>query len=83
MLTAKGAEGVGIGGDSTFCRRSRQPPRTWPYFVLVPLVVLLFAFNRWLRNKAAYHASASTAIAALRPLMAMTLPPGCVQAPHR
>ena len=27
--------------------------------------------------------SASTAMAALRPLMAMTLPPGCVQAPHR
>jgi hypothetical protein len=29
------------------------------------------------------RASSSTAIAALRPLRAITLPPGCVAAPHR
>ena len=56
-------------------------------------LALLFVFNRWLRRRREYlyprkrleagQESASTAIAAFRPLMAITLPPGCVQAPQR
>ena len=37
--------------------------------------------DAWRRDRV--HCSAKTSIAALRPLMAITLPPGCVQAPQR
>jgi hypothetical protein len=50
QVTAKGTDADASGDIEVL---PPQPPLTahWPYFILVPLIVILFALNQWLRSK--------------------------------
>ena len=46
-----GHETAGVSADLDVAPAAPPIRRYWPYFALVPLVILLFVFNRWLRRK--------------------------------
>ncbi len=46
-----GHETAGVSADLDVAPAAPPIQRYWPYFALVPFVILLFVFNRWLRSR--------------------------------
>ncbi len=78
----KGPTAASASAELNVLPQEAPAERYWPFFAMVPLLVLVVCVQPVAEEQVAQE-SASTAIAALRPLIAITLPPGCVHAPQR